>query len=327
MAPQSTRNWVGHALLDRNGEYVGTVDQIYRDQETDRPTWAVVRPGGCFIPLAGASDEGRETLRVPTTRDQVDSAPDVEDRHRLTPDEEERLHGHYAGEGRSSASNGGAADRSGPAGGAPAVAQRHGDEDSRAARGKDADREGGHRGAMEGSSERQHEEFGGFNLGAAFFGWLVAVGIAALLTAVVGAAGTAVGLTKVSGSSATGNADTIGIVGGVVLLVILVAAYYAGGYVAGRMSRFDGGRQGLGVWLFGLLVTIAAAIAGAVFGSKYNVLAKLDLPRIPVDEGSLTTAGLIALAAILIGTLLAALAGGKAGKRYHEKVDRAGYGR
>jgi hypothetical protein len=38
-------------------------------------------------------------------------------------------------------------------------------------------------------------------------------------------------------------------------------------------------------------------------------------------------AGLIALAAILVGTALAALAGGKTGERYHRKVDRAGYGR
>jgi len=74
-------------------------------------------------------------------------------------------------------------------------------------------------------------------------------------------------------------------------------------------------------------VTIAAAVAGAVFGSKYNVLAKLNLPRIPVNEGTLSTAGLIALAAVLIGTLIAALIGGKTGERYHKKIDRFGAGR
>jgi uncharacterized integral membrane protein len=61
-----------------------------------------------------------------------------------------------------------------------------------------------------------------------------------------------------------------------------------------------------------------------VLGSKYNVLAQLELPRIPVSEGSLTTGGLIALAAIVIGTLIAAVAGGKAGTRFHRKVDRVG---
>ena len=34
---------------------------------------------------------------------------------------------------------------------------------------------------------------------------------------------------------------------------------------------------------------------------------------------------MIALAAILIGTLLAAMFGGKLGERYHKRVDRAGF--
>jgi hypothetical protein len=175
---------------------------------------------------------------------------------------------------------------------------------------------------------RQRDEYGGLNWGAAFFGWLVAIGVASLLIAILSAAGTAVGLTKTSpsqaGSQASSNAGTVGIVGGIVLLVILLLAYYAGGYVAGRMSRFDGPRQGLGVWAIGLIVTIILAVAGAVLGAKYNVLSQLNLPRIPVSEGSLTTGGLIALAAIVVGTLLAAVAGGKQGTHYHRKIDRTG---
>jgi hypothetical protein len=171
---------------------------------------------------------------------------------------------------------------------------------------------------------RKRDEFGGLNWGAAFFGWLVAVGLAVLLTAIVSAAGAAIGLTEVTGSGAERNAETIGIVGGALLLLILLCAYYAGGYVAGRMSRFDGGRQGFGVWVLGLLVTIALAVAGIIGGSEYNVLQQLELPRIPIDEGSLTTAAIVALAAIVIGTLLGAVAGGKAGQRYHRRIDRLG---
>src|SRR5215217_8190831 len=148
---------------------------------------------------------------------------------------------------------------------------------------------------LEESQRRQREEFGGINWGSAFFGWLVAVGIATLLTALLSAAGAAVGLTDVSSQDASQNADAVGIVGGVLLLVILLVAYYAGGYVAGRMSRFTGPRQGLGVWIIGLVVTVILAVAGALLGAEYNVLSQLNLPRIPVDEGSLTTGGLIAL--------------------------------
>ena len=178
-------------------------------------------------------------------------------------------------------------------------------------------------GTMATARSRQREEFGGFNLGAALLGWLVAAGIAAILTAVLSAAGGAIGLTEVSESTARSSADTISIVGGIVLLLILMLAYYAGGYNAGRLSRFDGGRQGLGVWLIGLIVTILLGLVGAIFGAKYNVLEQLNLPRIPIDEGALATGGLIALAAIVVGTLLAAMTGGKAGEHYHRKVDRA----
>jgi hypothetical protein len=172
---------------------------------------------------------------------------------------------------------------------------------------------------------RQREEFGGLHWGPAFFGWLVAVGIATLLTAIVSAAGGAVGLTQgASTEDATTDADTIGIIGGIVLLAILLIAYYAGGYVAGRMSRFSGPKQGLGVWIIALAVTVVLAVAGAVLGAEYNVLGQLNLPRIPIGEGALTTGGLIALVAIVLGTLLAAVAGGKAGTHYHRKIDRAG---
>ena len=175
--------------------------------------------------------------------------------------------------------------------------------------------------------ERQHEEFGGFNWGAAFFGWLVAIGVTALLTALLSAAGTAIGLTEVSETEARSSAETLSIVGGILLIAVLAIGYFAGGYVAGRMSRFDGGRQGMGVWIFGLAITLILAAIGAIAGSEYNVLGQLNLPRIPIDEGALATGAAITLAIVLLATALAAIAGGKVGQRYHRKVDEAGLAR
>ena len=43
---------------------------------------------------------------------------------------------------------------------------------------------------------RQRDEVRGHNWGAAFFGWLVAVGIGALLTALLSAAGAAIALSE-----------------------------------------------------------------------------------------------------------------------------------
>ena len=179
---------------------------------------------------------------------------------------------------------------------------------------------------MHAARERQREEYGGVNWGAAFFGWLVAVGLGSLLVAILAAAGAAVGLTEnVSQTDATSNAETLGLGGAIALLVVLMIAYYCGGYVAGRMSRFDGARQGFGAWLFGIAVTILLALAAVILGSEYNVLDQLNLPALPVGDATLTTGGAIALAAVVLGTLLAAVVGGKAGERYHRKVDRAGF--
>jgi hypothetical protein len=172
--------------------------------------------------------------------------------------------------------------------------------------------------------ERQRGEYGGFNFGAAFFGWLVAIGIAALLTALLSAAGTAIGLTEVSETDTEVSPETLSLAGAVLILVVLAISYFAGGYVAGRMSRFDGGRQGFGVWALAVVVAVLLAIVGAIFGSEYNLFGELDLPRIPIDEGTLATGALITLLLVLALTAAAAILGGKVGERYHRRVDRAG---
>jgi hypothetical protein len=172
---------------------------------------------------------------------------------------------------------------------------------------------------------RQRDEYGGINWGAAFFGWLVAVGLGALLTAFLSAAGTALALSEFETvGQASNNAETVGIIGGILIIAVALLAYFAGGYVAGRMSRFDGGRQGLGVWVWSVAIVVVLAVIGLIAGSEYNLFAQLNLPRLPIEEGDLTVGGIIVLAAVLIGTLLAAMAGGKAGERYHRKVDAVG---
>jgi hypothetical protein len=172
---------------------------------------------------------------------------------------------------------------------------------------------------------RQREEFGGVNWGAAFFGWLVAVGLGSLLVAVLAAAGAAIGLTSAGNDVADQSDATLSLGGAIALLVVLMIAYYCGGYVAGRMSRFDGTRQGAAAWLMGIIVAVILAVAGVVLGSEYNVLEKLNLPSLPTGDSSFASGGAIALLAVIAGTLLAAAVGGKAGERYHRRIDRAGF--
>ena len=173
------------------------------------------------------------------------------------------------------------------------------------------------RGAGRDAVAAQHARFGGIKWGAAFFGWLTANGLAVLLVALLSAAGVALGLANNvdTADEAARQAQTLGVGGGIAVLVVLFLAYMAGGYVAGRMARFDGARQGLAVWLVGLIVVLLLAAAGALLGAQYNVLTDLNLPRIPVDEGAATTAGIVTLVAILVVTLLGAVLGGKLGDR------------
>jgi hypothetical protein len=151
------------------------------------------------------------------------------------------------------------------------------------------------------------------------------VGVAVLLTGLLAAAGAAIGLTASTAQAESAPAETLSLAGAIALLAVLAIAYYCGGYVAGRMSRFDGARQGIGAWVVGLLITIGAAILAVVAGSEYNVVERANLPRLPIGDETLTTGGAIATIAIVLGTLLFAALGGVAGARYHRKVDRAGF--
>jgi membrane protease YdiL (CAAX protease family) len=177
---------------------------------------------------------------------------------------------------------------------------------------------------------REKERFGGMKFGACFFGWLTATGMAVLLTALVAAAGAGVGLANNldPANPDPSQADTIGLVGAIVILAIIFVAYFAGGYVAGRMARFNGARQGIGVFLWAVIVAVVVAVLGLVAGTQFNLLANLNtFPRIPVNEGDLTTAGLLTAVAVAIVALVGAILGGVTGMRFHRRVDKEGLGR
>src|SRR3954463_16495737 len=175
--------------------------------------------------------------------------------------------------------------------------------------------------ALDTMQARQRDRFGGFQWGSDFFGWLCAIGLASILTAALVGAGVALGLSTNDASNAN-TAQQIGLGGGIALLVVLAIAWFCGGYVAGRMARFDGARQGIGVWLWTVLAAIIVAALAAIGGTKFDIFQRLNLPRIAVGDNTLTTGGAIAGAAAILVTLLFAIIGGKVGERYHRRVDR-----
>jgi MFS-type transporter involved in bile tolerance (Atg22 family) len=59
--------------------------------------------------------------------------------------------------------------------------------------------------------------------------------------------------------------------GVIILMVILFVAYFCGGYVAGRMARFNGVKQGVAVWAWGIVIAVVLAVIGAIAGSQLNI--------------------------------------------------------
>lgn len=86
-------------VLTSDGEKIGSIGQVYVDDDSDQPTWVTVRTGlfgtsESFVPLEAARLEGDDIL-VPYTKDQVKDAPRIDDDGHLNPTDEDRLYDHY----------------------------------------------------------------------------------------------------------------------------------------------------------------------------------------------------------------------------------------
>ena len=168
---------------------------------------------------------------------------------------------------------------------------------------------------------RERAEYGGIKFGVAFFGWLTATGLTAILGAIAAGVIAALGITSTGEKVSFGTA----LVGAIVLLVIVFVAYLAGGYVAGRMARFAGAKQGLAVWIWGLVVGGILAVTAAIAGPQFDILAKAGIVPAISFNGDQVLGTVFTVAGVIIVALLAAVLGGLAGMRFHRRVDRAGW--
>jgi membrane protein len=83
MTPQADTDldWEGQPMLDRSGDELGTIEEIYLVEETGRPEWAVVRLSGLgrrrtLVPLAGAAPTGNG-IRAAYEKRVVKDAPGI----------------------------------------------------------------------------------------------------------------------------------------------------------------------------------------------------------------------------------------------------------
>jgi hypothetical protein len=81
-AQWTAAEWQGQMLIDVNGEKIGKLQDVYVDVETDEPQFGTVKEGFIgrhltFVPL-GVIQIGPDYLQVGVTKEQVQSAPDID---------------------------------------------------------------------------------------------------------------------------------------------------------------------------------------------------------------------------------------------------------
>jgi hypothetical protein len=170
--------------------------------------------------------------------------------------------------------------------------------------------------------QKPRRRYRGLRWGIAFCGWCAATGLALLLLAAFGGASVALGISNGQTLDLPKHASTAAFVVGISFVVIVALAYYVGGYVAGRMARFDGARQGLGLWIWGVCTTALAGAATAVVAINLNGPPVVDTSNLPWGRTQLAVAAAIALGATAVATLFTAIAGAKLGERKHRKIDQ-----
>jgi uncharacterized protein YrrD len=92
--------WHGKMLVDRDGEKIGKLQDVYVDVENDEPQFATVKEGFIsrhltFVPLGGIT-VGPDDLQVAVTKAQVESAPNIElEGDELSQVDESSLYHHF----------------------------------------------------------------------------------------------------------------------------------------------------------------------------------------------------------------------------------------
>jgi hypothetical protein len=168
------------------------------------------------------------------------------------------------------------------------------------------------------------ERYGSADLIASLLGMFAALGTLVFLGALF-AAGSATIQLQTNLLNQDGTLADVEIVGTISAVVVLFVSFLLGGIAAGRMSRYNGGMNGMGTALwFLLLVTVFAAL-GAWVGEEYNAFAQADLPNwvSQIDVEDVTTAAIVMSIVSVVTIFLGGYLGGRIGDSYNRKVDAA----
>jgi hypothetical protein len=186
------------------------------------------------------------------------------------------------------------------------------------------------RGYFEAAEEREdrlRDMYGGVDWLASFLGYVFTVVLALVFSAIAGLVLVPFGFPpEISGGQLGASVLT----GLAVLGVLIFLTYFFGGYVAGRLARFDGGRNGAMVLVWTFIVALILALVAVVFSGFLPAGMADGVSNLARGTVSTATnlagagvAGIIVAVAALLLALLGGFFGGRLGSRYHTEIDRA----
>ena len=186
------------------------------------------------------------------------------------------------------------------------------------------------RGYFEAAEEREdrlRDMYGGVDWLASFLGFVFVLVAGALLSLVVGLVLVPLGISPDLAGAELGAAAITGLV---LVAILVFLTYFFGGYVAGRLARFDGGRNGAMLLLWTGVTVLILTLVNAVLSGFLPARVSEDIGNLVQNNVLSTIGGLsqLGVAGVLIfaGALLVALAGGflggRLGSRYHTEIDR-----
>lgn len=169
--------------------------------------------------------------------------------------------------------------------------------------------------------------YGGVDWLASFVGFIFTL----LFAVIVGTAAGALLLVPLglADSLSGGQLTSTAITGFAVVAGVLFVSFLLGGYISGRMARYDGGVNGAMVLLWTVLVAVALVllsgllrqvISGTIAGQIVSEAFTFGNTATQLLGGLGTAGAVIGVAAALVA-LLGGMVGGRLGSRYHREID------
>jgi hypothetical protein len=169
--------------------------------------------------------------------------------------------------------------------------------------------------------------YGGVDWLASFVGFIFALLFASLLG--VGAAIFLLAPLGLGDSLGSGQLTSTAITGFAIIAAVGFFSFLFGGYISGRMARYDGGRNGAMVLLWTVLIAALLLVLSGLLGNVISgtptgdvVGQTLSFGNTAVDlVGGLGVPGAVVSGGVILAALLGGMLGGRLGSRYHREID------